>query len=141
MKADKKKILYVDDDADDRELLTDAISHADPNIDVVLTVNGVEALTYLYTLKSKGDNYPGVIILDLNMPYMDGKTTFEKLRSDKDMQGIPVVVLSSSEKKADKTLFTDMGVVFHTKPTTLSGLGQIVDQVIGVCRNNSTAEA
>lgn len=141
MKADKKTILYVDDDADDRELLTDAIAHADPGVNVVLTENGAEALTYLGAIKSSGDNYPGVIILDLNMPYMDGKTTFEKLRSDKDMKDIPVVVLTSSEKQADKTLFTGMGVVFHTKPTTLTGLGQIVDQVIGVCRNSSAAGA
>ncbi|HEV7331187.1 MAG TPA: response regulator [Flavisolibacter sp.] len=136
MTADRKTILYVDDDADDRELLTDAITHADPEVNVVFSENGLEALTYLGKLKDKGEGFPGLIILDLNMPYMDGKTTFEKLRSDKDMQGIPVVILTSSEKQADKTLFNNMGVVFHTKPTTVSGLGQIVDQMIGVCRKD-----
>ena len=134
MKTDKKTILYVDDDADDRELLTDAIIHADPDVNVVFSENGLEALTYLGGLKNRGDGLPGLIILDLNMPYMDGKTTFEKLRSDKDMQRIPVMVFTSSEKKADKMLFNNLGVVFHTKPTTVSDLEQIVDQMIRVCR-------
>lgn len=133
MTADKKTILYVDDDADDRELLTDAITHADPDVNVVVSENGAEALTYLGGLKNSGTSLPGLIILDLNMPYMDGKTTFEKLRSDKDMQDIPVVVLTSSEKVADKVHFTNIGVEFHTKPTTLSGLELIVNQMIRFC--------
>jgi CheY-like chemotaxis protein len=139
MTIDKKTILYVDDDADDRDLLTDAIAHADPEVNVVLSENGLEALTYLEKLKENGDIFPGLIILDLNMPYMDGKTTFEKLRSDKDMQGIPVVVLTSSEKGADKILFNSMGIAFHSKPTTVPGLELIANQMIRFCRNDFSA--
>ena len=139
MTTDKKTILYVDDDADDRELLTDAITQADPEVNVVFSENGAEALTYLSELKNSGNSFPGLIILDLNMPYMDGKTTYEKLRSDKDMQDIPVVVLTSSEKGADKTHFTSIGVAFHNKPTTLSALDFIVNQMIRFCHRDFSA--
>lgn len=133
MKEKQKIILYVDDDADDRELLADAIHIADPAMEVKLAENGLKALEYLQTIKDTDDGLPCLIVLDLNMPFLDGKETFERIKKDTALQAVPVIVFSSSEKPQDKAMFNRLGIDYFTKPSSISYMGEIVNHMISVC--------
>ena len=126
-----KTILYIDDDADDREFLSDAIKSADPAVEVKTATNGKEALDYLD--RSKESNPPCLIVLDLNMPVMDGKQTFSEIRKDTNYHQIPLVIFSSSEKPSDKKMFNDLGVEYYSKPTNIHYLSELANKFVTMC--------
>ena len=130
MTAEKNFIFYIDDDEDDRELLTEALQNAYPAVHLEFAVNGLVALHCLQELKEKGGKLPDLIILDLNMPFLDGKDTFLHLKHDCALQHIPVVVFTSSEKPSDRSHFQDQGVEFFTKPSHITFLREIVRHLL-----------
>jgi CheY-like chemotaxis protein len=130
--ADPKTILCVDDDEDDRFFLSNAIHHINPALKVVEVENGVEALSYLHEAKQK-DDLPCLIVLDINMPYLDGKQTLEKIRTDMDLKTLPVVVFTSSENPNDRALFKSRGVEMVTKPMDNVHLRHVVKDFLFYC--------
>ena len=127
-----RKILCVDDDPDDRHLLADAVKKADPNLEVIEAHNGVEALEYLDKAK-KGDELPCLIVLDINMPMMDGKQTLVKIKSDPELKDLPVVMFSTSSNPLDKELFRRQGVELITKPRDIATMNTAVIQLLTHC--------
>lgn len=124
-----KTILYVDDDQDDVELLTDAFRDIDPKIKLDIAKNGLEALTYLQSRQK----LPCLIVLDLNMPYLDGKQTFYKIKADSELQHIPVIVFTSSSNPSDKATFKNLGIDFITKPHNFSAISEAAVRMLSSC--------
>lgn len=122
-----KTVLCVDDDEDDRFFLSEAIKDAAPGLEVVEAANGVEALKYL---KDAGQHLPCLVVLDINMPYMDGKETLEKIKADKGLSGLNVVIFTSSENPNDRVFFKSKGVSMVVKPFNSKNLQQIVKELI-----------
>jgi two-component system response regulator len=117
-------ILLADDDEDDRLLTRQALRDARLANDVQTVNDGVELLEYL---KRRGRfaqaPRPGLILLDLNMPRMDGREALEQIKQDPDLRSIPVVVLTTSKAEEDVVASYDLGVnSFITKPVTFPGL-------------------
>lgn len=133
MTTKQKFILYVDDDEDDRELLSDAIRSANPDVEVMLAVDGLHALQSLNEMKDANQRLPCLIVLDINMPFLDGRETFERLKQDAVLGKLPVIVFSSCEKPQDKTLFNILGIEFFTKPSDIQYMNRIVSHMINVC--------
>jgi len=129
MGTTQKTILYVDDDEDDVELLSDAIRKINPDINIAIAKNGVEALEYLHAMHK----LPCLIVLDMNMPYLDGKQTFQKIRDNPPSQNVPVVVYTSSSNPSDKSLFDSLGIDFITKPHNFSLMSKVAQQIISKC--------
>src|SRR5687767_10565327 len=121
----KKKILCVDDDADDRLFLTEAINDMNPEVSVVSVENGIEAMNYLNDAKTEASNLPCLIVLDINMPLLDGKQTFQRLKDDPELKKIPVVVFTSSENPNDRQLFRNLGVLMLSKPDNLAYMNRV----------------
>jgi CheY-like chemotaxis protein len=132
-KNECKTILYVDDDADDREFLSEAIHEVNPDIDVILAENGLEALDYLNAGKRGSIELPSLVVLDLNMPLLDGKQTFERIKSDPRLLNLPVVIFTSSENPNDKMLFGELGIELITKPNNLLFMTQIASHMLKRC--------
>lgn len=128
-----KTILYVDDDPDDRELLTDLLKQASPGVHVAVAGNGIEALDYLDNACSGSAPLPCLIILDINMPYLDGTQTLERIRGDKRFSGINVVMYSSSQKPADQEHFQSRGVEFITKPDSITYMNRVASHLVTRC--------
>lgn len=126
-----KVILYVDDDADDREFLSHAIHRVSPATEVVLAENGVKALHYLQDHQQS--QLPCLIILDLNMPYLDGRETYERMRQRPELQKVPTIVFTSSMNPNDKALFHSFGVEFISKPDDLARLDAIATRMVERC--------
>ena len=121
-------ILVCDDDEDDRMLTLQALEAAHVSNAVKFVENGEQLLDYLYQRgEYAGENgkapRPGLILLDLNMPRMDGREALKVIKGDKTLHDIPVVILSTSRFDQDIVRSYQLGVnSFISKPVTFSGL-------------------
>ncbi len=132
MTQDKNKIpitiLICDDDEDDRMLTQQALENAHISNNLRFVEDGEQLLDYLYQRgEYSGETgkapRPGLILLDLNMPKMDGREALKVIKGDKTLHDIPVVVLSTSGFDQDIVRSYELGVnSFITKPVTFSGL-------------------
>jgi CheY-like chemotaxis protein len=116
MKTECKSILYVDDDPDDREFLYNAIKNINPDIEVILAENGLEAMEYLKSIQANKD-LPGLIVLDLNMPLLDGRETLKRIKDDPALSSLKVVVFTTGENPNEKRHL--MKWVFNLYPNHL----------------------
>jgi len=125
------RILIADDDADDRMLIADAFEEAHLSNPIDFVEDGVELLEFLkrqgkYTGLT-GQPLPGIILLDLNMPRLDGRGALSEIRKDPELKKIPVVVLTTSQSEEDIVRTYDLGVnSYITKPVTFDGLVNVV---------------
>lgn len=132
MREDHNKIpitiLICDDDEDDRMLTQQALEDAHISNDLRFVEDGEQLLDYLYQRgRYAGETgaapRPGLILLDLNMPRMDGREALKAIKEDKALHDIPVVVLSTSSLDQDVARSYQLGVnSFITKPVTFPGL-------------------
>jgi len=128
-------ILMADDDSDDRMLVKDAFDESRLNNDLHFVEDGEQLLDYLYRrgkfAELKGQPYPGLILLDLNMPKKDGREALAEIKKDPELRRIPVVILTTSRAEEDILRTYDLGAnSFITKPVTFESLVQVV-QVLG----------
>ena len=91
----EKKILLVDDDVEDREIIRDALSDLGYHSVIHFEENGEKALLFLESAYQRG-MLPSMVILDLNMPRMNGTQTLRHLKSDGRFSNIPVIIYSTS---------------------------------------------
>jgi CheY-like chemotaxis protein len=125
-------ILMADDDEDDRQLARDAMQDARLANQMRFVVDGQDLMDYLrhtgpYADSSVDAPRPGIILLDLNMPKMDGREALAEIKSDESLRQIPIVVLTTSKDEADIFRTYDLGVnSFVTKPVTFGGLVEVM---------------
>ena len=125
-------ILLADDDEEDRELARDALQDSRLANEMKFVVDGQDLLDYLrregqYAGPKVDAPRPGIILLDLNMPKMDGREALAELKADESLRRIPVVVLTTSKDEADVLSTYDLGVSsFITKPVTFGGLVEVM---------------
>jgi CheY-like chemotaxis protein len=121
-------ILICDDDEDDRTLTQQALEDAHISNRIRFVENGEELLDYLfqrgaYSGETGKAPRPGLILLDLNMPKLDGREALKAIKEDPTLRDIPVVVLSTSRLDEDVARSYQLGVnSFITKPVTFTGL-------------------
>jgi CheY-like chemotaxis protein len=103
MKTEIRRILIVDDSPKDTELTIAALAENNCVNDIVTAEDGEEALDYLYK-RGKFVNevgFPGVILLDVKMPKMDGIEVLKHIRSNANFKFIPIIMLTSSHEERD----------------------------------------
>ncbi|HEV8445302.1 MAG TPA: response regulator [Gemmatimonadaceae bacterium] len=121
-------IVICDDDEDDQVLTEQALKDAHISNELRFVDDGEDLLDYLYQRgRFAGETgqapRPGLILLDLNMPKMDGREALRRIKGDVTLHDIPVVVLTNSNSDAEVLRSYRLGVnSFITKPVTLSGL-------------------
>lgn len=99
-----KRILLVEDSANDVELILTALSENCLANEVVVVRDGEEALDYLYrkgVFKLRMEGNPVVVLLDLKLPKVDGMEVLAQIKSDPELRAVPVVVLTSSREEQD----------------------------------------
>ncbi len=114
MKIANKPILLVEDDQVDIMTVLRALKEIKVTNPVVNRENGEDALNYL---RDPGSEKPCIILLDLNMPVMNGIEFLQVVKHDSALKRIPVVVLTTSEEQQDKVNSFDLGVAgYMAKP-------------------------
>ena len=125
------EILMAEDDPDDRLLTARALREYRLKNNIRFVENGEELLDYLHHRGKYADPAlsptPGLILLDLNMPKMDGRAALAQIKRDPALRKLPVVVLTTSKAEEDILRAYDMGVnSYITKPVTFPGLVEVM---------------
>lgn len=128
----KHTILYVEDDLDDLFMVEQAFEKYNSGIKVVHAKDGFEALKFLNELKDK-DQLPCLIILDINMPGMDGRETLIRVKQSLRFKDIPVVLFSTSSSDRDKAFARKWNAEFITKPLIYSELEELAKSFTNLC--------
>lgn len=111
------EILLVEDDPGDARLAQIALRDAGAQCVVRHVRDGIEAMEALNAAVAKGEKLPDLVLLDLNMPRMDGRQVLREMRADRTLRSVPVVVLTTSAVDRDVAASYSMGAnSFITKP-------------------------
>ncbi len=127
-------ILIADDDADDRMMAREALEECRLANEVHFVEDGVELLAYLRRqgryADPKSSPRPGLILLDLNMPKMDGREALREIKSDPVLRRTPIVVMTTSKAEEDIYRTYDLGVSSYvTKPVSFDGLVEVMKAI------------
>jgi CheY-like chemotaxis protein len=128
----KNIVLYADDDPDDLQLVSEAFSKYASNVDVVTVHDGTDVLKYLDGLHPN-EQTPCLVILDINMPMLNGKDTLARIRRMNRFTDLPVVIFTTSSQPLDASFATQYQAGFITKPLDARQMEMITDQFIEHC--------
>lgn len=129
-----KKILLVEDNPSDIELTLRAFERQKIGNEIVVAEDGKEALDYLFgTGEYSGrdiSEQPTLVLLDLNLPLIDGKEVLKQIRAHEHTRRLPVVILTSSREEQDVAQSYDLGVnSYIRKPVDFNQFSEAVRQL------------
>ncbi len=131
--TDLKTILLIDDNRDDYEATFRSFRKSSLENPLHWCQSGQDALDYL---KKEGehencsDDLPCIILLDLNMPGLDGRKVLQLLKNDNDLKRIPVIVLTTSADERDVDNCYDLGAsTYIQKPVGFDGLVKAANRI------------
>ena len=135
-------IIVAEDDPDDRLLIEDAVAEADLGIRIECVCDGIELQERLLA-NANGERpdlpRPDLVLLDLNMPRMDGREVLEWIKIESDFREVPVVILSTSNNPDDVRFTKVLGAAdFLTKPDSFDGLVALVRSLPEYWRQSRT---
>jgi len=122
------EVLLVEDNMADADLMEETLEDAKFYCNMHHAKDGIEAMSFL---RKEGEYQnvprPNIILLDLNMPRMDGREVLKAVKEDEDLKTIPIVVLTSSKAESDIIKSYALHAnAYISKPVGLEGLSQIV---------------
>lgn len=130
----QKDILLVEDNSDDVELTRIAFAEANVANRLEVVGDGAEALDYLFArgryVHRDPDDLPSIVLLDLNLPKVDGREVLQAIRANEKTRGLPVVVLTTSTEPFDVEASYALGVnSYIRKPVDFEQFVWAVKQV------------
>ncbi len=129
-------ILYAEDDLDDFESVKEALEQLSGNCRLQHARNGEEAVEYL---QQNQNDLPCLIVLDLNMPVMNGKEVLYWLKENEAFSNIQVIVFTTSSREDDVKLCQKYGCTFFRKPTLYRDLLHIAQMMLQMCAKAARA--
>ncbi|MCF0053571.1 response regulator [Dyadobacter chenwenxiniae] len=121
-------VHLADDDEDDRMLIKDALQEANPNLTVIEAENGKELLE---NVKQSADLSESVVLVDMNMPKMNGIEAIKEIRSEPGLEDLPAVMMSTSSNPELKKKALAAGAnEFIVKPNTFKALLDIARNIL-----------
>jgi CheY-like chemotaxis protein len=127
-----KFILLGEDDADDQEMLKEVFTSIDISFVLFFVNNGKEVLSALEKLKD--DQMPCLIVLDYNMPGLNGADILRELGTNERYKNIPKVVWSTAESERFKKICLELGAADYViKPNNVIGLEEVARYMLSLC--------
>jgi chemotaxis family two-component system response regulator Rcp1 len=125
------EVLLVEDSPGDVRLTREALREANPTIQLHVATDGVEAMAFL---RREGTHVraprPDLILLDLNLPKMDGREVLAQVKADADLKLIPTIILTTSEAEADiMKSYRLQANCYLTKPVQLEAFENLVGSI------------
>ena len=128
-----KRILLVEDNERDVELTLAALEEYNLANEVIVARDGAEALDYLYQrgkYSDRADGLPAVVLLDLNMPKVDGMEVLQRMKLDPVLKQVPVVMVTSSRVEQDLVRSYELGVnAYVVKPVDFQKFIESIRQI------------
>ncbi|MEA2546982.1 MAG: hypothetical protein QOI09_2255 [Chloroflexota bacterium] len=125
------QVLLVEDSPGDVRLTREAFREANGSVQLHVAADGVEAMAFL---RREGDHAdaprPDFILLDLNLPRMDGREVLAHIKADDSLRTIPTVILTTSDADADILKSYELNAnAYLTKPVTLEAFEKLVKSI------------
>lgn len=125
------RILLIEDNEGDVELITEAFKNYKVNPDISVANNGEEAMAYLgLKAKQPREQRPNLILLDINLPKVDGKEVLHYIKTDDVLKTIPVVMLTSSSLQNDiYYAYNNQANCYIVKPGNLEEFIKVIHNI------------
>ncbi|MEP6859765.1 MAG: response regulator [Deltaproteobacteria bacterium] len=129
--SDALQVLLVEDSPGDVRLTREAFREANDRIALHVACDGIEAMAFLRRQgRHEHAPRPDLILLDLNLPKMDGREVLANIKADDDLRLIPVVILTTSESEADIVHSYQLQAnCYLTKPVQLDAFENLVKSI------------
>lgn len=130
----RKKILLIEDNADDEALTLEAFRRHNVNIEIFVVRDGQEALDYLFSnglyIDRDTSDMPHLILLDLHLPKIDGLEVLKRLRNNDATRRLPVTVLTTSSLESDMIQSYDNGAnSYLNKPVDYDEFTDVIKMI------------
>lgn len=133
---EKFTIVVADDDLDDQNLIEQSLKDCKVEVKLVAVYDGIKLMDYLLKRHSHRNNSdtPDLILLDLNMPLMDGFEALKEIRKYPQLKNIPLYVVTTSRNKEDKQRALELGASgFYSKGASSKDVREIMMQICQEC--------
>jgi CheY-like chemotaxis protein len=122
-----RTVLLVEDNEGDVRLTREALREADVNVELIVARDGEEALAFL---RGESAVRPAIVLLDLNLPKMDGLEVLEEIKGDPALRHTPVIMLTTSSSSRDVLACYERGVnCYVVKPLELDEFTALVQAI------------
>lgn len=139
MTAPLPSLLLVEDDSFHAIFFRRALEEIQVNLDLHHAYDGMDALEHL---ADTARELPGLIVLDINMPRLDGLETLERIRSDRRLEHLPIFMFSTSEEPREISRAYELGANgYLVKPRESEEMAQIVQMLCSFLGLNRTPVA
>jgi CheY-like chemotaxis protein len=129
----KPLILYAEDDFDDFESIKEALGQLSDQHQLVHAKNGQEAVSFI----ENSVTLPSLVVLDLNMPVMNGKEVLQWIKDKDDFKNIPTMIFTTSSREEDVKLCQKHGCTFFRKPTLYRDLLHVAQTMLNLCEKSA----
>ncbi|WP_205509993.1 response regulator [Longitalea arenae] len=116
MQREITTILYIDDDQDDLLIFEESVNALYPDVTLYKAQSSEAGIKLLHQLESEKKPFPSLIMIDLNMPKMNGRETLQHIRSNEKWHDIPVAIFTTSANHEDIEFCKNFGSACITKP-------------------------
>jgi CheY-like chemotaxis protein len=131
----KYRIVYAEDDEDDRMFFTDAFEPLKEDIELITFHNGYEAYKGILNMAEEHAS-PCLVVLDINMPVMSGREVLKLMRSNERLKEIPVVLFTTSSLDRDRSFAKEFNAEFITKPMDARQFTPVIRKFVSYCVND-----
>jgi CheY-like chemotaxis protein len=130
-KSPNRIILVADDDIDDQEMISGSLQDMDHKCQVEVVSDGQQVID---RLEDNSRQMPCLVVLDLNMPILDGMETLSRIRQKSSLQNIPVVVFTTSDSGESRKQSLKLGAMdYIVKPNDYAGLMDVTAKMMEYC--------
>jgi CheY-like chemotaxis protein len=127
-------ILWADDDVDDLLLIREVITAVNETHQLLEAYNGRQVIDYLNAVEPS--KLPCLVVLDINMPLLNGKETLAIIKSEERYSDMTIAVFTTSFNETDKRFCEGYGVRMFIKPRTFGELYKTINEIIGLCKTS-----
>lgn len=136
----KNYILFAEDDPDDQDMIRECCRELSYPGEIFFTGSGDELLRELQAIRDPAQ-YPALIVLDINMPRMNGAETLLQLKRNDRFRHIPVVMYSTTSRSPEYYV-ADLGAAqFYRKPASFDQYKYCVQQILSLCTGAEQSRA
>jgi len=137
------RIVVADDDLDDHELIQRGLSDCRVRVEVSAVYNGLQLMDYLLKRQAYRNikETPDLILVDLNMPLMDGFDVLKEIKATPHLRHIPVYVVTTSRSKDHREQALNLGAAgFYSKGSSSKDIRRIMAEICAECFEEKPAE-
>jgi CheY-like chemotaxis protein len=130
------RIVVADDDLDDHELMAKGLKDCKVKIEVSAVYNGQQLMDYLLKRNAYKNNNesPDLVLLDLNMPLMDGFEALQQIRANENLKAIPLYVITTSKSDQEKSRALSFGANgYFCKGSSSSDIVRVMREICREC--------